>query len=238
MQRDATKIKHPLPRALRRGFALPVVLAGLLIVTALFATAQTRSLSHLGQLEAERRLLVRAADRQAALDFALVQLQAFPETRQASFPLQPQRRLIFQDVGGLIDVNTAHPDLLDRLARTLDVPASGVAQLRDWRRGGLRLLDLKDFARLTGLSWQDAERLPFLATVASGRFGIDPDTAPSAVLDIAGAGSGLLPDEFIDQPTASVFSVWEVTDKPTPPIYLGTVQLFPEKIGRILDING
>lgn len=108
--------------------------------------------------------------------------------------------------------------------------------MQAWRRGGLRLLDPNDFVRLTGLPWQEAQRLPFLATVSSGRFGIDPGTAPQVVLDIARGGGATVPEQFTDLPTSSVFAVWLIdgTDRPT---YLGTVQLRPDAKGRILEIN-
>lgn len=236
MQLRGTKIKQRLHMKGRHGFALPVVLGGLLLVTALFATAQHRSLGFLSQIEAERRALVRMDSRRQAVDLALALLTSFPDQREFSFPDDSGRTLLLQDVGGLIDLNTAHPDLLDRLAGALRVPGGGMDRLRIWRREGLRLLDLNDFVRLTGLPWQQTSGLPFLATVSSGRFGIDPKTAPQAVLDIARGSGSDVPEQFNDLPTLSVFAVWLIdgTDRPT---YLGTVQLRPDGGGRILEIN-
>ncbi|MCU0826017.1 MAG: hypothetical protein MUE52_01075 [Tabrizicola sp.] len=205
-------------------------------MTALFATAQQQTLGYLGQIEAERRALVRMDSQRQAIDLAVVLLMMFPDQREFAFPDDSGRTLLLQDVGGLIDLNTAHPDLLDRLAVAIRVPKGGMERLRSWRRTGLRLLDLNDFVRLTGLPWQQASRLPFLATVSSGRFGIDPDTSPQGVLDIARDRGSDVPDQFIDLPTSSVFAVWLI-DEADRPIHVGTVQLQPNGDGRILEFK-
>jgi hypothetical protein len=236
MQPGGTKIKQQLHLKGRDGFALPVVLGGLLLVTALFATAQQQTLGYLSQIEAEHRALVRMDSRRQAIDLAGALLMAFPDLREFAFPDDSGRTLLLQDVGGLIDLNTAHPDLLDRLALALQVPSGGMERLRIWRQAGLRLLDLNDFVRLAGLPWQQTQKLPFVATVSSGRFGIDPETAPQVVLDIARGSGADVPEQFTDLPTSSVFTVWLIDDTERP-TYLGTMQLRPTGDSRILEIN-
>jgi hypothetical protein len=235
MQPPAVKTKPSRAAFNRQGFALPVVLAGLLLATALFATAQIRSLAVISQLETERVALLRLAESGDRLTLSISALLAAPDLRRLDLDDASGRFLMFQDVGGLIDLNSAHPELLDRLATHLGLEPAAMVPFRDWRRSGRRLLSVHDFARLTGMPPEAQAELPALATVFSGRFGIDPDSAPLPVLAIAGGRD--LPPAFRSGPSSAIFSVWLAGDGLAVPRNLGTVQAATLQDARVLEVN-
>lgn len=235
MQLPVVKTKPSPGAPERRGFALPVVLAGLLLATALFAIAQTRSIAVLSQLETERVALARLAEGGDLLTLSMSALLAAPDLRRLDLGDGTSRVLIFQDVGGLIDLNAAHPELLDKLADHLGLGPASMTRFRDWRRSGRRLLSVHDLARLTDLPAERQAELSSLATVFSGRFGIDPDSAPLPVLEIAGGRD--LPAAFRSGPSSSVFSIWLTGDGQAGPRYLGTVQATTAQEARVLELN-
>lgn len=236
MQVNRTKIKASTDR--RNGFALPLVLGGLLLVSALFATAQTRGLSQISQLATEHELLNRMAEDRELLALALVALGNSEVSSDVLLADGSDRTLMLQDVGGLIDLNTAHPDLLQKICIHLTDDTSCIVKLRDWRRTGRRLLSVRDFGRIVGLPVAKVDGLAALATVYSGRFGIDPERAPDEVLLIARGQSATVPDAFRDQPTSSTFVVWAHEAETETVRYVGTIQKGVDgSESQILELN-
>lgn len=89
-------------------------------------------------------------------------------------------------IRGLIDLNTAAPDIVERVVEAFELGPEAMTDYIAWRRSGRRLLRVGDFLRVTGAGQERLAELLAVATVHSGRRGIAPDVAPSGVLEILG----------------------------------------------------
>ena len=177
------------PKSRRRGFALIVVLSSLAILTIIFAVASSRTMSRLLDGATERMLAQRGATNRELLQLAL-QLKSTTQGRdktEFTVSLNGQDYTLFlQDVGGLIDLNTAAPDMLERVVEAFDLGPDAMADYIAWRRSGRRLLRAGDFLRVTGAGQDRLAELQAIATVHSGRRGIAPDVAAAGVLALLG----------------------------------------------------
>lgn len=224
---------HKLKNTGRQGFALIVVLSALLVLTTLFAITQTRSMTTLQASALERLLLSQSQRDEDLLRLAIAYRLASPDDTQFEVP---EGQLILQDVGGLIDLNTAAPELLDRLASGLGISNERMTAFRDWRRVPHRTLSTNDFARLTGIAPVDRARLMQLTTVFSGRSGIAPDFAPDSVWSVIGSSADSLPPELKSEPAYTVFAVWHKNHEASA--HIGTISIGPTMLGsRILHRN-
>lgn len=175
------------------GFAIVMVLASLTVLTMVFAITSQRSMTHLHTIQADRHLAGTQADNQAIL---IVLLAAGRDLTGAPIVLPPpyeEAELRLQDVGGLIDLNTASPALLSRLFGALDFPSDAQTVFTNWRQEGQRLQRVDDLIRITGA---DPRLLPVLeqvATVHSGRRGVSLEVAPERVKEISGPDDGTVP---------------------------------------------
>ena len=199
----------------KQGFALVVVLFSLAILTLLFSAASTRTLASLQFSAAEVVAATRAADRVEVLD-ALVTLGR-PEGDRLEWD---GRAVRLQSTGGLVDLNTGGPELLERLlvGYGLSAPARADAlqSYRTWRRTGFRLQRVSDFARVAGLDPDTLPGIDRLATVHSGRATLSPEQAPLALLEHLTGAQGdtdvlisLLPPAVLGPSTAANFAVFE-----------------------------
>ncbi|MES0863753.1 hypothetical protein ABLN87_15495 [Ruegeria sp. SCPT10] len=176
-----------------QGFALIVVLSTLSIVALLFAITSNRFLAGQAYTEAELELGRFQQENQALAELAIGVFgpgsnQIDPQTSLVFQQNGRELTLILQDVGGLIDLNTAGPELLNALFKALEIPDAAVEQFREWRRKSYRLHSVADFARVADTPYEDGLRLREFATVHSGRFGIAPDWAPQGLMALL-AGS-------------------------------------------------
>lgn len=100
----------------------------------------------------------------------------------------------FQDVGGLVDLNYASPELLEGLLIALGLTSQEATAVmltfRDFRRTGLGLQRVSDFERIVGLVPNTLPTLANFTTVHSGRTGIAPDVAPLRLLELLTGGAG------------------------------------------------
>ncbi|WJY20392.1 hypothetical protein QTA57_10995 [Fontisubflavum oceani] len=228
-------------RPRQTGYALIVVLGMLAIVTVIFSISTAGIVSQSRFLADERYLNM---NRNLHSDLLHVAAQA--KTMNANLEglnltLNNQNiQISFQDVAGLIDINTAHPDLVERLLGRLAVDAdnSQVAteNFRALRSQGARIERLEDFVALTMLQQRTEINLAAVATVYSGQAGINPTVAPPAVLEVA-SNSGETPDEFVDSRLTEVFRVLLSVDG-APARGIGTV--FADRTAqnsRILDVE-
>lgn len=177
-------------RKSQSGFALIAVLFSLVILVLLFGSAQKNFVAHatfLGaQYHREDRNLV---DKDL---IAIIQLHSVsPDIISVEF--DGETLLVsFQDVGGLVDLNTASPDLMNLLLTNIGIEnvSDILLTYRNWRRQGYQLQRISDFARVTGLPFTVTDQLAHLSTVKSGRKGIDVATAPVALLEILTGETG------------------------------------------------
>ena len=202
------------------GFALIVVLSSLLILTGLFAIAQARSMTALGAGASEKLLLQNAQRDEDLLQLAIAYRLGHPDGTTFEIAGVP---VLLQDVGGLIDLNTAAPELLDRLATGLGISSEKLSLFRTWRRTPHRLLSTADFSRLTGLPVETANRLSGLSTVYSGRIGIAPETTPTEVWKVIGLEASTLPAAMQSPPANAVFAVF--INRAEHRRYIGTIEV-------------
>lgn len=225
----------------KQGFALIVVLSALSIIALLAAGNSKRLLTRLTEISTEERIGRQFQEGAALVRFSVAAFgnadgQIPLETRLPVSWLDGEAILYLQDVGGLIDLNTAGVSLIDALAMKLNIPDTAVRQYREWRRTPYRLQSVTDFARVAGLEWQEAEALTEFVTVHSGRFGISADHAPRPLIELIGTSAGAIPEEWQSAPSGSVYEVRiEVEGGHRT---LGVVSLSTESTkGRILEIR-
>ena len=222
----------------KHGFALVLVLFSLAILTLLFSAASTRTLASLQFNAAE----VVAADRLATQIEVLdaLTLQGRPEGDRLTWA---GRTVRLQSTGGLVDLNTAAPELLDRLLTGYGLSAteraSALEAYRTWRRKSYRLQRVSDFARIAGLDPARLPRLKALATVHSARATLSGEQAPTRLLEhLTGSRDsrdimiGLLPPNLLGPATSANFAVFDGADR------IGVVSFAPvENQHKILTVN-
>jgi hypothetical protein len=212
----------------RAGFALVVVLFSLLVLTALFAVAQSRTLAHLQSVAAERRLLVRGAEAQDLLDLALAWRLTPAADGRTAFQVtlaDGSAEVHLQDVGGLVDLNTASPALLTVLGAQLDLDAAALDAYRSWRRSPRRLLRPFDFTRIAGGA--TGTRLDLVATVYSGRPGVAWDLAPPEVAALL--SPGISREDNASPPSGANFLVTVRRSGSDQTLPLGTIHIGPDR---------
>lgn len=209
----------------KRGFAIIVVLASLLILTALFAISSTRSMAHIQNQSAEQYLAANKSHRVTLLRL-VVETEPDNSTRglvplPAPFHAQTLR---LQDVGGLIDLNSASPELLEKLFRHLHFPDNAQESFRSWRRDGQRLMRVDDLIRITNADPVLLPALAQVATVFSGRRGIAIEHAPEKVLEIVRDGRSTISDSDISAASNTNFRVY-LQDTDTSELMIGVVSI-------------
>ncbi len=93
-------------------------------------------------------------------------------------------RLRAVDTGGLIDLNTAAPPLLEAYLTAMGLTDAEIRRFRDWRRGSKRLLRIGDLIRVSGAQSIDWEQFLRTATVYSGRSGAARDEMPDELWEM------------------------------------------------------
>lgn len=221
-------------RKAKHGFALIVVLAGLAILTSLFAITTNVTMAH---LQSNRSNSVLAENMHLNGDILQWVLSAAPPVADKTAPLWREMNgtnvtVHLQDAGGLIDLNTATPDLLDLLVTQMDLPAEALTDYRAWRRTPYRLLRVTDFLRVTGAGPEHRDWLLQVATVYSGRPGVAPDHAPLPVLELITERTGArdtlaksLPDHLISPASGTNFNVMAEMNSVGGHVLIGTVHI-------------
>lgn len=168
----------------RKGFALIVVLAFLIILTILLSIAANRNVAQAGLLKSEVTLL----ENEIALRDTLSILESLdPSVFDGNQTVEAgDYKIHIQDVGGLIDLNTASPELLDIIFEELELDSAARQSYLDWRREGRRLLRVVDFQRVTGASRETIDWLGTVATVHSGRRGVSLEVISEELSDRLG----------------------------------------------------
>jgi type II secretory pathway component PulK len=221
----------------KAGFALILVLSTLTILTLLFAATNNRVLGQLQANNSELTLNSKNATNASLLQFAQNWKVAHPaETGPVSITFNNQHwQFEFQDVGGLIDLNTAQPELRQTLFKHLAASASEAAEYEEkyiaWRRSGKRLIRIDDLYRILERDARAFSRLDRFATISSGRSGISPDHAPDAVLELITERSGNrdalvqdVPETLRSSPSNVTFQV-RVRSNDTESRILGTIHI-------------
>lgn len=188
------------------GFALIAVLFSLVILVLLFGSAQKNFISHATFLGAQThkenaeivRQNIEAISQLYMANLAPISVELNGQS------ITPE----FIDVGGLVDLNSATPDLLTKLLLGLKLSpvqaSEAVAALRTFRRTGARLNRVSDFHRITGLTATTLPDLITFATVHSGRRGVAPNESPLALLEVLTGMTG--PRDFLEANIKPVFT--------------------------------
>ncbi|MEQ6204732.1 hypothetical protein ABMC88_16945 [Sulfitobacter sp. HNIBRBA2951] len=229
----------------RRGFALIVVLSTLSIIALLFAIASNRAINRLSDTRTDFLVAQDAQDRTSLLALA-AQVYGDAETPLATDMMLPVQwrgenaELRLQDAGGLIDLNTANPAMLERLATALEVTPAQLEAYRVWRRAPLRLQRTSDFVRVTGGDAALRESLLPIATVFSGRPGIAVELAPIELLEHLTGSTGSrdilireLQTDWVSPPSGANYHV-TVMNKGDQAIHLGVINVGSTANGLII----
>jgi hypothetical protein len=223
------------------GFALIVVLFSLLVITALFATVQKRALGQLYDVAAEELLIVNGQTGRDLLELAITVRAKARSLSATNFTASLNGRVYevkLQDVSGLIDLNAASPDLLQRLANRLRLVPGAITTYLQWRRTPRRLLRVEDFARITGAGPAAFDELRSVATVHSGSQGLAPGATPTEVLNLVGVEtSDDIPETLRSTQSATNYRVSLRRPGTAAEIALGIIHVAPS-IGqsRVLQI--
>jgi general secretion pathway protein K len=152
-----------------------------------------------GLLAAVAAVLLRAVHAdlaQARTDLALARAQAAAdgEARLAILkaladPLLPwdgraRGGVIYQDEGGLVDLNSASPALLTAMLKKIGLPpekAAAILAARGPDSAPTPFYSVLDLSRVPGIEPGLVRRLKPWLTVHSGQSGLDPKTAPAAL---------------------------------------------------------
>lgn len=193
----------------RSGFALIVVLASLLVLTTLFAIASQRSLAHLQTHSADQVLALRQAKDAEILTMLLKLTDEQFQGLDTALPASLGRNLAVQDVGGLIDLNTARPQVLGWLFDALKFPPGANEKFRQWRKQGQRLTRVDDLIRITNADPEVLPNLTKIATVFSGRHGIAIEVASAEVQELIAAQATVLPNELITAQSGVNFAIYD-----------------------------
>lgn len=159
------------------GFALLVVLAGLLVLTALFATTAVRNVATAGVGATELRL---ARHHAAGMD----QLRLLADGG-ALVPLAEGYQV--RPVSGLIDLNTAAPALRRALFDMLGADPGAEHAYVAFRRGA-RLGRADDLVVILHLDPSQRDLLGRVATTVSGSAGFDLEASPDVLRDAVTSG--------------------------------------------------
>lgn len=208
-----------------------MVLSSLLLLTALFAIASQRSLGHIYGQTSELDLAARQVANAEILGLLISLPPSAISEGNIDLP-EPYAdvSMRIQDVGGLIDLNAASPELLERMYAQLGFIPQAAAEFRDWRRDGRRLLRVSDLIRITG---EQSANLDKVATVYSGRRGISADLAPPEVVHLFGTVSGNIPVAFQSAPSGVNYAVYSDQGN-----YLGVISVSQyDGQSRILEVR-
>lgn len=212
-----------------RGFALIVVLSALAILTLLFAISTRLSIAHIQRQNTELLIAERSFQNGEIVNAALVALASADRAHGLPDKVEVQVNgesvtVEVIDVGGLVDLNTADPRLLQATFEALGLGPDELARYRDWRRYGRRLLQVDDLIRITGSQGIDRRLLRRITTVHSGRRGVSEQDAPArllealsgriALVDFASAPSGVNVALFVTDPSSSVIRYVGVAHAP------------------------
>jgi general secretion pathway protein K len=166
---------------MKRGFALLSVLWCVGLLAAVAAVLLRAVHADLAQARTDLAL----ARAQAAVDgkARLAILKALDQPLMA-WDGRTQGGVIFQDEGGLVDLNSASPVLLSAMMRNAGVTtdkAAAIVVARGPETAPTPYYSILDLARAPGIEPGLARRLRPWITVHSGQAGIDPQTAPAAL---------------------------------------------------------
>ncbi|MEM9099454.1 MAG: hypothetical protein AAGC79_13135 [Pseudomonadota bacterium] len=209
------------------GFVLLVVLIGLSMLSLLLGASMQTMVTHtkLAEISFKR-------DREAMLFDGILELagmQAALSLRQVSTPLADQAFSFegqsesvtyhVQDVAGLVDLNTAPFELIEKLLADQRNPDQLIVTLADLRQRRTRLSSVDDLQSLPGIDLRRLFEVDTFFTVFSGRRGIDPASAPVALLERLTGQKGsrakltdALPSAWIQPPTRRIFKVRATKD--------------------------
>ena len=183
------QLKQFQPRKATRkaGYALIVVLGMLATLALVFSITtvlvQTRSKGY----HSEFVLAKKNSRVSGLLDVALVSLLDDPAVAGKGLQLAVDGvfyDIQYQDVAGLIDLNTASPELLDPVFVKFNIEPDMQDIFWEWRGAGNAFYRLSDFQSLMQTKFEDGEELTEIATVLSGRRGVSLDVAPEEVTSL------------------------------------------------------
>ena len=201
-----------------RGYALIVVLSTLSLLALLFAMTSLRSLSNIHFFETEKKILVQNERKTHLLRAALSALKSDSARVAQGVQItwsEENVELEFQDVGGLVDLNTADLTTLHVLFDHLELNREALDRYVAWKQSGSDLVRLETFLQIVEAPEGLSSLLHTSATLWSGRRGISIDVAPMGLVD----ADARAPIAGTRSPSSRVnFHVLEVEERRSKPI--------------------
>lgn len=206
------------------------MLSTLAILTLLFAVSTRLSLAHLQTQNTELLLAERNATRVHLLETARDLLAKDSSIRDISVQLADTVYVIkVVDAGGLVDLNTASPNLLDSYLDAIGLTIEERERFRAWRQSSKRLLRFSDLIRVSDASDSDTTLLSATATVFSGRSGVSLQEASLETQDLL---APFWQDSWATAPSNSNFELFLIKENRVKRI--GVVHLRPDGTTKIL----
>ena len=181
------------------GFALITVLFSLAVITLLLTVSQQQVMRNIEALSSQKIIASKPLKVRSILQAYLVAND--PRNGPASVGYDGETyRVEVQNVGGLIDVNAASMELIEILLGALDVADARrtLAMIEARRQSNDPFMSLLEFSSEIGIA---VAELTDLATVYSGRSGVDPREVSKGVSELLGAQ---VPNKFIAESSKSI----------------------------------
>lgn len=219
----------------KSGFALIVVLSSLVIISILYTIVATSNISRVISHKTTEQAASNQHQKRALL---LLCAEIVGRSGERIDPRQPfglsighrAYTISLRDVGGLVDLNTANPELLEHFLKTFGLSEPEVRDYRKWRRAPNRAQRIRDLTHIAKMDPQRLQQLRSLSTVNSGRAGISIDDAPDALKTILGSQL----QRWSSPPSGEIFQVWATEDANAPEL-LGVVSISSQQNpGRVL----
>lgn len=202
-------------RTARRGFALVVVLASLVILTLLLSLSSKTLLTEHQVARTTLDLQTREALTVEAVHYVMSLSLGGATPLDMTLPGAEDVWLDLVDVGGLIDLQTADSRLSSKVIEALALGPDASRLFRNWLRQSASAHTLSDVLRELQAGPDKSAQLAAVATLRSGRPGIHPQAAPLPVLELAtdevgarGRLEAAVPPGFTSQPTGRFFQLW------------------------------
>ena len=225
----------------KAGFALIVVLVTLGILTLLFAISSDRTISNFQTQSSELTILKTHQELKDLLVLAS-QWKSQPENKDdMAFTIpnvESETEVSFIDVGGLVDLNTAHIPLANAFIQFIGGGRDEQERYLQWRRIGIRMKRVSELPHILDYNLPVGFSIEKYATVFSGRSGINLKNAPNEFVGFLKQTGVLEKAPSLNTPNhGSIFSVVVLHNDIPHPIYAGVVRIGEDSGGILLQFR-
>lgn len=187
------------------GFALVAVLSSLTILLLLFVISSRLTLASQSFYATEKHILQARHNAAGTMSvLASLSREDVQKIVASRAPISKSEDAIsLQDVNGLIDLNTASPEILGALIGQLGGNLDALPDYLDWRRRGHRLYRINDVMPFFEIPSANTAQLESIGTLYSGRRDVDFERAPTQVLEVIQLGRAV-PEQSDRRPSENL----------------------------------